>query len=165
MTYIEFADAVEKMMNKKMKGGVRASLYTAMKNNGKERTGILIEMPGINISPTIYLEEYYESYVAGRKIEQIVDDIKQLYEEIKQEKPWDCESFRDYEGVRNRIVFKVINTAKNRKFLRTVPHLAFLDLSIVFYVLVDVSEEGTAAMVVNRSHADTWKVKHCGKTR
>lgn len=27
MTYIEFADAVEKMMNKKMKGGVRASLY------------------------------------------------------------------------------------------------------------------------------------------
>ena len=159
MTYIEFADAVEKMMNKKMKGGVRASLYTAMKNNGKERTGILIEMPGINISPTIYLEEYYESYVAGRKIEQIVDDIKQLYEEIKQEKPWDCESFRDYEGVRNRIVFKVINTAKNRKFLRTVPHLAFLDLSIVFYVLVDVSEEGTAAMVVNRSHADTWKVQ------
>ena len=130
-----------------------------MKNNGKERTGILIEMPGINISPTIYLEEYYESYVAGRKIEQIVDDIKQLYEEIKQEKPWDCESFRDYEGVRNRIVFKVINTAKNRKFLRTVPHLAFLDLSIVFYVLVDVSEEGTAAMVVNRSHADTWKVQ------
>ena len=78
---------------------------------------------------------------------------------IKQEKPWDCESFRDYEGVRNRIVFKVINTAKNRKFLRTVPHLAFLDLSIVFYVLVDVSEEGTAAMVVNRSHADTWKVQ------
>ena len=71
MTNIEFADAVEKMMNKKMKGGVRASLYTAMKNNGKERTGILIEMPGINISPTIYLEEYYESYVAGRKIEQI----------------------------------------------------------------------------------------------
>ena len=77
--------------------------------------------------------------MAGRKIEQIVDDIKQLYEEIKQEKPWYCESFRDYEGVRNRIVFKVINTAKNRKFLRTVPHLAFLDLSIVFYVLVDVS--------------------------
>lgn len=46
MTYIEFADAVEKMMNKKMKGGVRASLYTAMKNNGKERTGILLKCPG-----------------------------------------------------------------------------------------------------------------------
>ena len=30
MTYIEFADAVEKMMNKKMKGGVRASLYLSL---------------------------------------------------------------------------------------------------------------------------------------
>ena len=78
MTYIEFADAVEKMMNKKMKGGVRASLYTAMKNNGKERTGILIEMPGINISPTIYLEEYYESYVAGRKFRIVMLRIKKL---------------------------------------------------------------------------------------
>lgn len=39
MTYIEFADAVEKMMNKKMKGGVRASLYTAMKNNGERENG------------------------------------------------------------------------------------------------------------------------------
>lgn len=36
MTYIEFADAVEKMMNKKMKGGSSCSLYTARKNNGIE---------------------------------------------------------------------------------------------------------------------------------
>ena len=73
---------------------------------GKRERDILIEMPGINISPTIYLEEYYESYVAGRKIEQIVDDIKQLYEEIKQEKPWDCESFRDYEGSETGLYLK-----------------------------------------------------------
>ena len=106
-----------------------------MKNNGKERTGILIEMPGINISPTIYLEEYYESYVAGRKIEQIVDDIKQLYEEIKQEKPWDCESFSGFmKGSETGLYFKVINTAKNRKFFKNrFPHFSvFFDLSIVF---------------------------------
>ena len=159
MTYIEFANAVEKMMNGKMMGGVHASLYTAMKNNGKERTGILIEMPGINISPTIYLEEYYESYMAGRQLEQIVEDIVKLYEEIRLDRPWDCEAFRDYEGVKDRIVFKLVNTVKNRKFLSNVPHLAFLDLSIVFYVLVDVSEEGTAAMVINSIHANSWKIQ------
>lgn len=115
MTYIEFANAVEKMMNGKMMGGVHASLYTAMKNNGKERTGILIEMPGINISPTIYLEEYYESYMAGRQLEQIVEDIVKLYEEIRLDRPWDCEAFRDYEGVKDRIVFKLVNTVKNLK--------------------------------------------------
>mgnify|MGYP007043251716 FL=1 len=127
----------------------------------------MIEMPGINISPTIYLEEYYESYVAGRKIEQIVDDIKQLYEEIKQEKPWDCESFRDYEGVRNRIVFKVINTAKNRKFLRTVPHLAFLDLSIVFmFLLMCLKKEQRQWLLTEAMQTlGRCRQKHCGKTR
>lgn len=106
MTYIEFADAVEKMMNKKMKGGVRASLYTAMKNNGKERTGILMKCPGSIFLPTIYLEEYYESYVAGRKIEQIVDDIKQLYEEIKQEKPWVVNLFGFMKGSETGLYLK-----------------------------------------------------------
>ena len=61
MDYKEFTNAVQKQMNQRMEGGVQASLYTAVKNNGRERTGVLIETPGINISPTIYLEEYYES--------------------------------------------------------------------------------------------------------
>ena len=62
MNYREFTGAVEDQMNRRLEGGVRASLYTAVKNNGKERTGVLIETPGINISPTIYLEEYFENY-------------------------------------------------------------------------------------------------------
>ena len=63
MDYREFTGAVEDQMNRRLKGGVQASLYTAVKNNGKERTGVLIESPGINISPTIYLEEYFEDYL------------------------------------------------------------------------------------------------------
>ena len=62
-------------MNRRLKGGVQASLYTAVKNNGKERTGVLIESPGINISPTIYLEEYFEDYQKGKCLGMIVDEI------------------------------------------------------------------------------------------
>ena len=158
MDYKEFAGAVEKQMNQRMEGGVHTSLYTAVKNNGKERTGILIETPGVNISPTIYLEEYYEGYIKGRPIGQIVDEIMDFYNGIKKEESWNCEEIRSYEGVKDRIVFKLINTAKNRRFLSTVPNRTFLDLSIVFYVLLEVTEEGTAAMTVSNSHAEQWKV-------
>ena len=72
MDYREFTGAVEEQMNRRLEGGVRASLYTAVKNNGKERTGVLIEAPGINISPTIYLEEYFEDYQKGRDLGTIV---------------------------------------------------------------------------------------------
>ena len=46
MDYREFAGADEEQMNRRLKGGVKASLYTAVKNNGKERTGLLIEVSG-----------------------------------------------------------------------------------------------------------------------
>mgnify|MGYP000311428461 FL=1 len=38
-------------------------MYSAtMKNNGKNRVGIMVSEKGINVSPTIYLEEYFEQY-------------------------------------------------------------------------------------------------------
>ena len=62
MQYQEFVCAVEKKMNKKMEGGMKASLHKTVKNNGTERTGLMIETPGKNIFPTIYLEEFYERF-------------------------------------------------------------------------------------------------------
>ena len=151
MDYRAFANAVEEQMNQKMTGGVRAALHTAIKNNGKERTGILIESPGINISPTIYLEEYFQSYQQGVELDMIVEDLMRFYEDIRQDKSWDYENILSYEGVKGRVVFKLINTAKNRKFLNTVPYFPFLDLSAVFYVLLEVTDDGTAAMTINLS--------------
>ena len=90
MDYREFACAVKEQMNYQMTGGVRAQLHTAVKNNGTERTGVLIEAPGINISPTIYLEEYYEDYRKGASMEKIVGDIIAFYGSVRQERSWDC---------------------------------------------------------------------------
>lgn len=159
MDYREFTDAVETRINQKLTGGMRAEIYNTIKNNGKERTGILIQSPGINISPTIYLEEYYESYLHGTDLNQIIEEILGFYENIKKEKSWDYEKILDFDNVRNKIVFKLVNTEKNRKFLSKVPSLAFLDLSIVFYVLLEANEEGTAAMAVTDSHARYWNVQ------
>lgn len=159
MDYRAFANAVEEQINLKMTGGVRAALHTAIKNNGKERTGILIESPGINISPTIYLEEYFQNYQQGVKLEVIVEEMMRLYEDIRQDKSWDYEEILSYEGVKDRIVFKLVNTAKNRKFLNTVPHFPFLDLSAVFYVLLEVTDEGTAAMTINKNHMEQWGIQ------
>ena len=43
--------------------GTVDNFYTAVKNNDTRRTGVILETPGINLSPTIYLEEFYESYL------------------------------------------------------------------------------------------------------
>ncbi len=158
MNYQQFVSAVEKNLNQKMEGGVKASCYTAVKNNGTERKGVIIETPGINISPTIYLEEYYEEYRKGRTMEETVDALLQFYGCIRRSEPWDCSELLEYNRVKDKIVFKLINTEKNRDFLSDAPHRSFLDLSIVFYVLLEIGSDGTASMPVKEAHMKRWNV-------
>lgn len=158
MDFNEFACAVEEQINLNLTGGVRAGIYTAVKNNGRERTGILIEAPGVNISPTIYLEEFFENYRNGTSMDEVVEEMLKFYESIRKEESWNCEDLLTFEGVKDRVVFRLINTAANREFLEEVPHLAFLDLSVVFYVLLEVNGESTATLVVNHAHMRRWDV-------
>ena len=85
MNYTEFVHAVETMINQRKEGGLKATVYTAVKNNDTRRTGVILETPGINLSPTIYLEEFYESYLGGKTINEIVDELLETYEKIKKE--------------------------------------------------------------------------------
>lgn len=158
MEYQEFICAIEKKMNGRLEGGVRASLYTAVKNNGKVKKGMLMEAPGINIAPTIYLEEFYERFSEGESIDKIVDDILNFYKSIRYEQSWNTTRIEHYESVRDKIVFKLIHTEKNQKILEDIPHIEMLDLSIVFYVLLDISQQGTATMTIGSEHMQSWNV-------
>ena len=62
MNYTEFVNAVKEKLTQELNGGVRVNVYTTKKNNATERTGLILETPGVNISPTIYLEEFFELY-------------------------------------------------------------------------------------------------------
>ena len=47
----------------------------------------------------------------------IIEDLVELYEEIRQEKSWDYERMLSFEGVKDRIIFRLINTEKNKELL------------------------------------------------
>ena len=158
MNYTEFVNAVKEKLTQELNGGVRVNVYTTKKNNATERTGLILETPGVNISPTIYLEEFFELYEKGKQMDWIIEDLVELYEEIRQEKSWDYERMLSFEGVKDRIIFRLINTEKNKELLLDVPHREFLDLSLVFAVLVEADNDGTAVMLIKDLHMRQWKV-------
>lgn len=158
MNYLEFVRIVEHEINHHLEGGMKAKLHTAIKNNNQKRIGIVVERPGVNISPTIYLEEFYAKYHSGIGISEISREILTFYESVKCEKSVDLGMVEEYERIRSRIVFRVINTEKNQSLLEKVPHIDFLDLSIVFYALIDASQEGTATMLIYNDNVDCWGI-------
>ena len=158
MEYQEFVCAVIGELNLKLKGGAKASLHTAVKNNGKERKGALIEIPGINISPTIYLEEFYEQFEDGDSMKEVIGDILEFYEKVKCVKSWDASWLTEYEKVREKIVLRMINTKGNVQLLQKVPHCELLDLSIVFHVLLEIDCRGTTMLLIDENMMEKWGV-------
>lgn len=156
MDYQKFLCVVEKKMNQRLKGGITASIHIAVKNNGKIKKGIMVENPQINISPTIYLEEFYERFQKGESLERIISDLIDFYEAVKYEESWDTSKVERYEAVQDKIVFKIIHTEENKNLLKEIPHIDVLDLSVVFYVLLEAKRNGTATMMIRNEHLEIW---------
>lgn len=158
MTFYQFVEAVESDVQKEVAGSVSVSVHTAQKNNGICRRGILLCEKGSNISPTIYLEEYYRQFQKGDSVENIVQEILRLYGKIRFREPWKEEVLRDYTILKNRIVYRLINREANRELLKEVPSVPYLNLSIVFHVLLEMNAYGTAMMPVRNEHMQLWGV-------
>ena len=130
------------------------------KVNGIVLTGLLVLSDKSNISPTIYLENFYKEYKAGLSLEAIVEKVESLYYEHNvDEVCFDVKKLLDFENVKSRLLFKVINKEKNKELLLRVPNKNFHDLVIVFYVLLSDEEwlDGLASVLVDNKMLEYWK--------
>lgn len=158
MTYNQFMQIAEEHVKRNLADGIRVSVYETKKTNGVLRRGLRFVQKDINVSPTIYLEEYYEQFCSGKALEQIIKDILEMYENVKLQHSWDAEAICDYEQIQNRIVFRVIGERKNADLLKEIPHRIYLDLAVVYYVLLEINEWATATMSICKEHLEMWNV-------
>ncbi len=129
------------------------------KNNGVDLHGILISKKGSNVSPAIYIDELYRDYEEGRPFGDIVYDILCAYKRCAKEIRMDMDFFMQFGQVKNRILYKLIHFDSNRKLLDEVPYIAWHDLAIVFYYVLEDERFGKASILIRNSHLATWKVE------
>ena len=60
--------------------------------------------------------------------------------------------------MRQKIIYKLVNTEKNKELLEDIPHIEFLDLSIVFQCLVTQEDFGRASILIHNVHLKLWDV-------
>ena len=82
MNYSEFVNAMQSKVREQMEPEVKVETHTAVKNNGTHRIGLVLMQRGVNMSPTIYLEEFYEQYQNGTDISELAQMIQNLYQRI-----------------------------------------------------------------------------------
>ncbi len=158
MNYQQFVTTLKEITSVLLGESITIQTKTVLKNNGTSRTGLMITQPNVNISPTIYLEQFYDDFNNGRTLSDISKQILSLYEHVKSEESWELPELYAFEDAQKRIACKLIHHEKNLDLLKRIPHIPYLDLEIVFYILLDSCNNGIATVLITDEILNHWGI-------
>ena len=128
------------------------------KNNGVQLRGLYIKSKEMNVSPAIYLDEYYSYYLKGESLEEIIRRIREEYE-------WKISRVADYhfklekfEYVKDRIIYRLVNYKKNEEILEDCPYLKLYDLALTFRWVAHSDDIGISTALVTNQEMEAWGI-------
>lgn len=145
-------------LSKRLEDGFYITIQKVFKPN-RELEGLLIMTEDEIISPTIYLEPFYEALDSGRSVEHVVNRILQAYDSARSKTVhFDIESLYDFDHAKDRLYVQLVNRHLNKNLLQNAPHSMFLDdFAIIVRCTVEASEDGDASFLVHNKHLDIWQ--------
>ena len=155
LTYSAFCRRLQEIISEKLKGGIIVKQRRIQRNNGVEADVLLFSSKSGNLSPSFYLSAYYEKYKAGYSLEELAQQIVFSYQTEKLVQS-DASLCLTFESCRDRIFFRLISHERNENILSDIPYLPFLDLSIVFYLLIQKEKESIRSVRISRYLMEQW---------
>lgn len=155
--YNKFIEDITELVIEKMGIEYKARIYKVTKNNSLELDSLVLLKEGKNFAPNIYLLPYYEAYLEGTSMNELVGRLCGIYHNCTT--PLQDEDFTyTLDQMKNNIVYRLVNYERNKKLLEKVPHIKYLDLAITFHCLVHNNAEGIGTIRITNDHMELWKV-------
>lgn len=137
---------------------VRVNVEAIVKNNGCRLKCLSIFAPGCNVSPSVYMERYYEQYNNGRPLQDIAEEIVEEYGGRSGQARLDVRKFTDYDRARESLIMVLVNRELNSEMLENAPYLPFEDLAIVFRWLAVRSPDSVGTSLVTNKDIRRWGI-------
>lgn len=153
----DFTEKIKNIVGERLGEEYEVRVQEVRKNNGVLLLGLVILSQSRNVSPTIYLDSFYEAYESGVTLSVIVERILSIYETHTPGEDIDMSFFRNFEGVKDRICYKLISAEQNRELLEEIPHFAYLDLAVCFYYAYQGETLGSGSILIYNTHLDMWR--------
>lgn len=163
MSYDDFKNEVRKSLEKILSAdypGVGIKLELGTKHEINKYVDIIIaSVSSLSAGPSFNLEKLYDRYKQSENYNEVVEGLVSGFKSAIDEMIADnsvVAGIFDLSDKKSNIVMEVINTKCNREYLETVPHREFLDLSIIYRVVLDIRKDGVvASAIINNSLAET----------
>lgn len=156
MEYSIFKECILEALKERFGEDCQIEYKEVLKNNGVKLDGLIVRQKNMVISPTVYVNDYYVRLDEGEEINDIADAIEEIIKENTIEENFDADKLIQFENVKDRIAFKLINYERNKELLKTIPHRKYLDLAIVYYISVKEDIFESATILINDSHLKLW---------
>ena len=130
----------------------------AVQKNNETLDALTVTSPDSNMSPTIYLNSYYEDYQNGRDMDDILDSIADLRVEHEVNQDFDVSSITDFEKVSDKIAARLYGMEGNEELLSARPHATMDDLAVTYCIMLGDNENGSMSVPITNQIMETWGV-------
>ena len=155
LSFQKFIEKVKTEIHLLCGDGYQIIMEPVPQNNGTEQTGIDIRKEQGEEMAHLCLDAYYEQYLAGMTVEEAARDIWDIFNSFEQSGVSEG-LLNDFEKVKNKVVFSLVNYGMNKERLESMPYVPYLDLAILFYVLLERTENGERTAVITNKELAAW---------
>jgi len=155
-----FAKRLIEILKQKFSKKIVFDYQQVIRTNDSQKPALVVREEGCQVGKTVYLEDAFRQYEAGRDIEDIAEDLARICEvksDIEDVTGSDLlAKFQDLDYLTDgHCVLKLINREKSQKYLEGKTFLPFLDLAVVFCMTVD-SKDGMATVAIPETASQSW---------
>lgn len=124
------------------------------KNNGVVLKSVSICRNGKSVMQKIHINEILEMLTSGRAE---INEAAGMIAKVCREHEWEAENFEQITRkiskaeILDRVTGQMVNKAANARMLMEVPHKIVLDLALVYRVMLQESEYGTASFIAGHA--------------
>ena len=159
MNFEEFMAWVkENITSKDWKETSQIEISVVKKNNGVSATGLFIRENGQDVSPILYLDDYYTHYQNGEILENIIRNIRADYDEKVQMAAVKIPNLQEFENIRGRVIYRLVNYEKNKEILEDCPHIRLYDLAVTFRWVARIDDVGVSTSLITNKQVKEWGV-------
>ena len=117
----------------------RIERTSVTKNNDIKKTCLVMNQKDLKIAAVIYTDDVYREYCKGKSFDDIAKQIIVLVgkQNVKMNIDKLAKSFVDWDYVKDKVFFKLVNYKSNLEYLGDKPFVKQNDLALIFYVYVD----------------------------
>ena len=159
MNFEEFKAWVkENITSKDWKETSQVEISVVKKNNGVSKAGLFIRESGQDVSPILYLDDNYIHYQNGELLENVIKKIRDDYNEKVQMAAVKIPNLQEFENVRGKIIYRLVNYEKNKELLEDCPHRRLYDLAVTFRWVAHIDNDGVSTSLITNRQVKEWGV-------